>query len=74
MVRCMYEKEGSMNRELDGVYFRVDNEDICFSDLNLEQKQMFLNDYDKESLKRLCIILGETIKSIGDDMDIVGGV
>jgi len=64
-----------MNRNLDGVYFRVqrDNkwENICFSDLLDDEKDLILADRDNEWLKSLCKTLGDTIKRIGDEMDIV---
>ena len=60
-----------MNRNLDGVYFRIGKENICFSDLTDEQKADVMKDRGIEWLKSLCIILGNTIKEIGDELDIV---
>lgn len=60
-----------MNRNLDGVYFRIGKENICFSDLTDEQKTNVMKNKDTEWLKSLCIILGNTIKEIGDQLDIV---
>lgn len=60
-----------MNRNLDGVYFRIGKENICFSDLTDEQKTNVMKSKDIEWLKSLCIILGNTIKEIGDQFDIV---
>lgn len=60
-----------MNRNLDGVYFRIGKENICFSDLTDEQKTNVMKNKDTEWLKSLCIILGNTIKEIGDQFDIV---
>lgn len=60
-----------MNRNLDGVYFRIGKENICFSDLTDEQKTNVIKNKDTEWLKSLCIILGNTIKEIGDQLDIV---
>ena len=60
-----------MNRNLDGVYFRIGKENICFSDLTDEQKTNVMKNKDTEWLKSLCIILGNTIKEIGDQLDII---
>ena len=60
-----------MNRNLDGVFFRIGKENICFSDLTDEQKTNVMKNKDTEWLKSLCIILGNTIKEIGDELDIV---
>ena len=67
-----------MNRELDGVYFRVERDgryqNICFSDLTPDERAEILNGRSEEWLRNLCIILADTIKHIGDALDIVGGV
>ena len=64
-----------MNRNLDGVYFRVKRNDkwenICFSDLTPEEMGSVLVGRNEEWLKSMCIILGETIKNIGDQFNIV---
>lgn len=66
-----------MNRELDGVYFRIKRNDkwdnICFSDLTEEEMNEVLKDKDAEWLKSLCIILGKTLKEIGDYFNIERG-
>lgn len=63
-----------MNRELDGVYFRVKRNDkydnVCFSDMTEEEMKNVLQGRDTEWLKSLCIILGKKIKEIGDYFDI----
>ena len=67
-----------MNRELDGVYFRIKRNDkwdnICFSDLTEEEMNEVIKDKDIEWLKSLCIILGKTLKEIGDYFDIYSGI
>ena len=64
-----------MKRNLDGVYFRIkrDNcfENICFSDLTDDERQMVLADKDTEFLKRLCCILADTLQTIGQQLNIV---
>ena len=64
-----------MKRNLDGVYFRVKNEEgqwdnVCFSDLSDEQKMEMLKDRSEDWLKSMCMILANTIKKIGDQFDI----
>lgn len=60
-----------MKRNLDGVYFRVETENICFSDLTEEQQDEVMKDRDTEWLKSLCKILAKTLKDIGDELDMV---
>jgi len=67
-----------MKRSLDGVYFRMKNEDgkwdnICFSDLTDEQKDEVMKDRSEEWLKSMCKILANVIKEIGEAFDIIGG-
>lgn len=66
-----------MNRDLDGIYFRVKRgkrwESICFSDLTDEEMDAVLEGRDEEWLKSVCKILGRTIKRIGDELDICSG-
>lgn len=66
-----------MDRELDGVYFRVKRNDkydnVCFSDMTEEEMKDVLQGRDTEWLKSLCIILGKKIKEIGDYFDIYAG-
>ena len=60
-----------MKRNLDGVYFRVGTENICFSDLTEEQQDEVMKDRDAEWLRSLCKILAKTLKDIGDELDMV---
>lgn len=66
----------AINRELDGIYFRVKRgkhwESVCFSDLSDEEMDKVLEGHSVEWLKNTCKILGRTIKRIGDEQDIVG--
>ena len=59
-----------MRRDLDGVYFRIGKENICFSDLTEEQQEEVMKDRDIEWLKTLCKILAKRLKDIGDYFDI----
>ena len=64
-----------MNRNLDGVYFRIKREDryenICFSDLTDSEKIEVMKNKDETWLRSLCVTLGNSIKRIGDELDIV---
>ena len=64
-----------MNRNLDGVYFRVKRDDkwlnVCFSDLSDDEMEEVMQDRPVEWLKDMCKILGRTIRDIGDQLDIV---
>lgn len=66
-----------MNRDLDGIYFRVKRDgkwdNVCFSDLTDEEMDVVLEGRDTEWLKSVCKILGRTIKRIGDKFDICCG-
>ncbi len=63
------------NRNLDGVYFRVERDgkwqNICFSDLTEEEIEDVLKDRPEEWLRSICRILGKTIRAIGDKLDLI---
>jgi hypothetical protein len=63
------------NRNLDGVYFRVERDgkwcNACFSDLTEDEQRKVLEGRDEEWLREMCVILGQTIRRIGDELDIV---
>ena len=63
-----------MNRNLDGVYFRINREgkwqNICFSDLTEEEMTEVMSGRTEEWLKSLCVILGKRIHEIGEELDI----
>jgi hypothetical protein len=71
-----WEKEVEF-RDLDGVYFRIERDNkwqsICFSDLNEVEMVKVLEGKDEEWLKRLCKILGQTLREVGDHFNIVRG-
>lgn len=64
-----------MNRNLDGVYFRIKRDDewqnICFSDLTEEEMNEIMKGRSEDWLRSMCKILGKVIKNIGDQLDIV---
>ena len=61
-------------RELDGVYFRIERngkwQNICFSDLTEEEMDRVMEGRCEEWLRNLCKILGQTMRTIGDQLDI----
>ena len=60
-----------MKRNLDGIYFRIGAENICFSDMSDEQRVDVMKDRTEEWLKSLCMHLAHTIKEIGDQFDLI---
>jgi hypothetical protein len=66
-----------MNRELDGIYFRIKRngryKSICFSDMTEEEQEHVMDSQTETYLKRMCKILAFKLKEIGDIFDIVGG-
>lgn len=64
-----------MDRNLDGVYFRIKRNDkwenVCFSDLTEEEMLSVMTGRNETWLKSLCVVLGKTIKNIGDSLDLV---
>lgn len=66
-----------MDRNLDGIYFRVNRDgkwdNVCFSDLDEPEMIEAMKDKDITWIKSLCIILGKRIKEIGDEFDLAAG-
>ena len=64
-----------MNRNLDGVYFRIKRDDkwqnICFSDLTEDERQEMMKNRSIEWFHSLCGILANKIKEIGDQFDLM---
>ena len=64
-----------MDRNLDGVYFRVQRDDkwqnICFSDLTADEREEIGKDRSLEWWKSLAFILADRLKEIGDELDII---
>lgn len=68
--------ESNINRNLDGAYFRVERDgkwqSICFSDLTENEMKIVMKDKDIDWLQSLAIHLGNTIKTIGNQFDLIG--
>lgn len=64
-----------MDRNLDGAFFRVKRDgkwkNVCFSDMSTEERLEVLKDKDIEFVKRLCLIMADELKQIGDEFDII---
>lgn len=65
-------------RNITGIYifhkFEEDEkrEPTCFEDCPEEKQDEWLNSLDAEAVKNLAKMLGRTIRSIGDQLDIYG--
>jgi len=66
-----------MNRNLDGCYFRIERDgkwqNICFSDLNMAERDKVMEGKSVEWLKSLCRHLADQITMIGAQLNLVGG-
>ena len=62
-------------RDLDGVFFRVKRDgkwgNVCFSDMTPEEREEVLGDRSAEWWKSLACHLGERLRKMGDQFDIV---
>lgn len=62
-------------RNLDGAYFRVQRDgkwkNICFSDLTEDEMEEVMTGRNIPWLKQLCKLLGQTLRHIGDECDIM---
>lgn len=62
-------------RNLDGVFFRVVRDgkhtNCCFSDLTESEQDRIMEEYDAEQLRRLCRCLCNSLRQIGDILDLV---
>ena len=71
-----YGKMEVIERNLDGVYFRVlrggKYKSVCFSDLTTKERDEILEKKEAPWLKSLCGILADTIREIGDQFNIRG--
>ena len=65
-----------MKRNLDGYYFRVQRNDrwqnVCFTDLTLDEKKQIMKDKDDVWLQSLALGLANVIRDIGEIYDISG--
>ena len=66
-----------MNREIDGVYFRIKRngkwQAPCSSDLTADEGETVCEGRDAEWFKSLAYHLADCIKAIGEQFDIVRG-
>lgn len=63
-----------VKRNLDGMWFRIKRDgkyqNICFSDMTTEEQLGVLKDKDVEFMRRMCLIIAEKMREIGDKFDI----
>lgn len=63
-----------MDRNLDGVYFRVKRDgkwcNVCFSDMTPEERDVTIGDRSVEWWRSLAYILADCLKEIGNQFDI----
>lgn len=71
-----------MDRELSGIYFRIYDESSnkflnkCFEDCTAEQQNKILDEKESENTdilwyKNMILLLAETLKSVGNNFDII---
>jgi len=62
-------------RDLDGVFVRAERHgkwrNRCFTDLTTDEQQDFLESLDLKGLQRMCMIMAETLRKVGDQFDII---
>lgn len=65
-----------MDRNLDGVYFRVKRGgrwgNVCFSDMTPQEREEVIGERPAEWWKTLACILADTLRQIGDQLDLMG--
>lgn len=63
-----------MDRNLDGVYFRVQRDgkwcNVCFSDMTQTERDLFIGDRSADWWKSMACIMGDRLKEIGDTLDL----
>lgn len=71
----MATKDYPTERGLDGIFYRVERDgkyvNRCFTDLTADEQNEFLSKYDASGLKRMCLLLAETVRALGDQFDIM---
>lgn len=67
--------EYPIERNLDDVFFRVERDgrwlNLCFSDMTSEEREGVCKNRSGEWFKSLAFILADTLRDIGDQLDIV---
>ena len=62
-------------RNLDGVYNRAIRDGrgctLCFTDLTREEQEKFLLKLNRTGLKKMCLIMADTLRNVGDQLDLV---
>ena len=67
-----------LQRNLDGIFFRVMRDgkpyNCCFTDLSIAERKEVLSPYSREQLYTMVGLLADTIRSIGDELNIVSKI
>ena len=70
----MSEPNYPIARKLDSVFNRVlrygKPVNRCFTDLTAEEQEEFLSRLGEKGAKRVCLILAESLRTIGDQLDL----
>lgn len=63
-----------INRNLDGIYFRVERDgkwqNLCFSDLTEDEQRKVLKDKSQDFILQLTLILAKRLREVGDKFDL----
>lgn len=63
-----------INRNLDGIYFRVERDGkwqtLCFSDLTEDEQRKVLKDKSQDFILQLTLILAKRLREVGDKFDL----
>lgn len=62
-----------MRRNLSGIYFRYEGENVCFEELPVSEQARRMEGKSSEWLKSLAKHLARALINLGDDFDIVAG-
>ena len=61
-----------INRNLDGIYFRVERDgkwqNLCFSDLTEEEQKEILKDKSPEFVLQIALNMAKRLREIGDQL------
>ena len=64
--------------ELDMIFVRVNRSgkfyNPSFSDLTVDEQRAFLGDLNERALERMCLVLAKTIRTLGEEANLMGQV
>ena len=63
-------------RNLDPVFFRTERDgkwmNLCFTDLTEEERDKATQKWGADNWKRMCFLLADIVREIGDTFDLIG--